>query len=135
MYLLSIKIFSALGLLDRCELIKGHVCEQDHLRLIHSESYIKAQEEFHCGGEYSTEKEVQHLAVCYKPLDQYTTINCINPYSKELNKSLAASSSSTQNTSGNHGSATASSQSQQQSMSNYVRSYLKCVSCFERLYH
>lgn len=70
-------------------------------------------------------KEVQHLAVCYKPLQQYTSLNCMNPYSKELNRPSVAD----QDKSGE------SSAVSQGGMSNYAKSYMKTVGQFEKLYH
>ena len=48
-------------------------------------------------------KEIQHMVVCLRQLDQYTGINCMNPYSKELMKGS------------------------QDSLSKFAKSYLKCV--------
>jgi len=36
--------------------------------------------------QYKELKEIQHLVVCLCSLQQFTGINCMNPYSKELIK-------------------------------------------------
>ena len=52
------------------------------------------------------------MVLCWKTMEQYTGINCLNPYSKELIKA-----------------------SSEDSLSNYAKSYLKAVCQFEKLYH
>ena len=49
--------------------------------------------------------------VCWKLMDQYSAVNCMNAYSKELMKT------------------------QESSLSKQAKAYLRCVCQFERLYH
>ena len=58
-------------------------------------------------------------------MDQFTGMNLINPYSKELMKSTAL----------NPTSSASDGQGGQGTLSKYSKSYLKTVCQFERLYH
>ena len=60
-------------------------------------------------------KEIQHLVICLKTLEQFTGVNLINPYAKELQRSATPDANG-------------------QQLSKYSKSYLKAVCQFERLY-
>ena len=59
-------------------------------------------------------KEVQHVVVCNLALQQFTSINCLNPYSKELKTTE---------------------EFPEWTLSNQAKSHLNAVRRFERLYH
>ena len=71
------------SLMDKFEALADNVFTQLNLestieRIDHLEKQMYTKQKL---------KELQHLVVCLKPMEQYMGVNLMNPYSKELMKS------------------------------------------------